>query len=161
MRDALNSGSAGTEDEVSTPAADDAIAKAAERVEAETNGKVQVINPNSMAALGIEVVDVRIKQINLPAEVSEAIYNRMRAGVKRLLVATVHRVRKRRKNCARLRTMKSPRRWRKPSAGRILRGEGDAESAKLFADAFSRIRASTPLSVACVPMRRASRAIRM
>ena len=81
VRDALNSGSAGTEDEVSTPAADDAIAKAAERVEAETNGKVQVINPNSMAALGIEVVDVRIKQINLPAEVSEAIYNRMRAEV--------------------------------------------------------------------------------
>jgi membrane protease subunit HflC len=64
VRDALNSGSAGTEDEVSTPAADDAIAKAAERVQAETNGKVPVINPNSMAALGIEVVDVRIKQPN-------------------------------------------------------------------------------------------------
>ena len=89
VRDALNSGSAGTEDEVSTPAADDAIAKAAERVEAETNGKVQVINPNSMAALGIEVVDVRIKQINLPAEVSEAIYNRMRA--EREAVARRHR----------------------------------------------------------------------
>ncbi len=89
VRDALNSGSAGTEDEVSTPAADDAIAKAAERVEAETNGKVQVISPNSMAALGIEVVDVRIKQINLPAEVSEAIYNRMRA--EREAVARRHR----------------------------------------------------------------------
>lgn len=37
------------------------------------------ININSMAALGIEVVDVRIKQINLPSEVSDAIYNRMRA----------------------------------------------------------------------------------
>nr|GFA20149.1 stomatin-like protein 2, mitochondrial [Tanacetum cinerariifolium] len=37
------------------------------------------INVNSMNALGIEVVDVRIKQINLPVEVSEAIYNRMRA----------------------------------------------------------------------------------
>ena len=49
VRDALNSGTAGTEDEVSTPAADDAIAKAAERVQAETNGKVPVINPNSMA----------------------------------------------------------------------------------------------------------------
>ena len=34
--------------------------------------------------------------------------------------------------------MKSPRRWRNLSAGRILRGEGDAEAAKLFADAFSR-----------------------
>ncbi|WP_240325709.1 SPFH domain-containing protein, partial [Enterobacter kobei] len=47
------------------------------------------INPNSMAALGIEVVDVRIKQINLPAEVSEAIYNRMRA--EREAVARRHR----------------------------------------------------------------------
>jgi membrane protease subunit HflC len=42
---------------VATPAADSAIAEAAERVQAETNGKVPVINPNSMAALGIEVVD--------------------------------------------------------------------------------------------------------
>ena len=106
VRDALNSGSAGTEDEVSTPAADDAIAKAAERVEAETNGKVQVINPNSMAALGIEVVDVRIKQINLPAEVSEAIYNRMRA--EREAVARRHRSQgqEEAENCARPRTMK-------------------------------------------------------
>ncbi|MFO5689597.1 protease modulator HflC, partial [Klebsiella pneumoniae] len=56
----------------------EAIAKAAERVQAETNGKVPVINPNSMAALGIEVVDVRIKQINLTAQESEAIYSRMR-----------------------------------------------------------------------------------
>lgn len=74
---------------------------------------MQVINPNSIAALGIEVVDVRIKQINLPAEVSEAIYNRMRAGVKRLL-AIVHRVRKggKLRDCG----LKSPRCWRKPSA---------------------------------------------
>ncbi len=78
VRDALNSGSAGTEDEVTTPAADNAIAEAAERVTAETKGKVPVYQPD-MAALGIEVVDVRIKQINLPTEVSEAIYNRMRA----------------------------------------------------------------------------------
>lgn len=139
VRDALNSGSAGTEDEVSTPAADDAIAKAAERVEAETNGKVQVINPNSMAALGIEVVDVRIKQINLPAEVSEAIYNRMRA--EREAVARRHRSQGQ-EEAEKLRatadyevtkTLAEAER-----RGRILRGEGDAESAKLFADAFSR-----------------------
>lgn len=138
VRDALNSGSAGTEDEVSTPAADDAIAKAAERVEAETNGKVQVINPNSMAALGIEVVDVRIKQINLPAEVSEAIYNRMRA--ERKAVARRHRSQGQ-EEAEKLRatadyevtkTLAEAERQ-----GRILRGEGDAESAKLFADAFS------------------------
>lgn len=44
--------------------------------------------------------------------------------------------------------------------GRIMRGEGDADAAKLFADAFSQIRASMPLSVVCAPMRIASRAIR-
>ncbi len=42
--------------------------------------------------------------------------------------------------------------------GRILRGEGDAEAAKLFADAFSRIRTSMPLSVVCARMKAASRA---
>ncbi|QCI16211.1 protease modulator HflC [Buchnera aphidicola] len=41
--------------------------------------KTSLINVNSMNALGIEVVDIRIKQINLPNEVSDAIYNRMRA----------------------------------------------------------------------------------
>jgi membrane protease subunit HflC len=138
VRDALNSGSAGTEDEVATPAADSAIAEAAERVQAETNGKVPVINPNSMAALGIEVVDVRIKQINLPAEVSEAIYNRMRA--EREAVARRHRSQGQ-EEAEKLRatadyevtkTLAESERQ-----GRIMRGEGDAEAAKLFADAFS------------------------
>ncbi len=123
---------------MATPAADDAIAKAAERVQAETNGKVPVINPNSMAALGIEVVDVRIKQINLPAEVSEAIYNRMRA--EREAVARRHRSQGQ-EEAEKLRasadyevtkTLAESERQ-----ARILRGEGDAEAAKLFADAFS------------------------
>ena len=128
VRDALNSGSAGTEDEVATPAADSAIAEAAERVQAETNGKVPVINPNSMAALGIEVVDVRIKQINLPAEVSEAIYNRRHRSqgqeeAEKLRATADYEVTK---------TLAESERQ-----GRIMRGEGDAEAAKLFADAFS------------------------
>lgn len=41
--------------------------------------KKSTINVNSMNALGIQIVDVRIKQINLPIEVSDAIYNRMKA----------------------------------------------------------------------------------
>lgn len=44
--------------------------------------------------------------------------------------------------------------------GRIMRGEGDAEAAKLFADAFSKDPTSTHSSVACVLMRTASLAIR-
>ena len=39
--------------------------------------------------LGIKVVDVRIKQINLPVEVSSSIYQRMRA--ERTAVAREHR----------------------------------------------------------------------
>lgn len=38
---------------------------------------------NGTAELGIEVVDVRVKQINLPDEVSSSIYQRMRANVMR------------------------------------------------------------------------------
>jgi len=123
---------------VATPAVDDAIAKAAQRVATETNGKVPVVNPNSMAALGIEVVDVRIKQINLPTEVSEAIFNRMRA--EREAVARRHRSQGQ-EEAEKLRatadyevtkTLAEAERQ-----GRIMRGEGDAEAAKLFADAFS------------------------
>ncbi|MTD41256.1 protease modulator HflC [Erwinia sp. CPCC 100877] len=138
VREALNSGSAGTEDEVETPAADDAIAKAAERVAKETDGKVPVINPNSMAALGIEVVDVRIKQINLPAEVSEAIYNRMRA--ERAAVARRHRSQGQ-EEAEKLRAAADYQVTRTLAEAerqaRMTRGEGDAEAAKLFADAFS------------------------
>ncbi|ALB64186.1 HflC protein [Cronobacter condimenti 1330] len=138
VREALNSGSAGTEDEVETPAADDAIASAAKRVTEETNGKVPVINPNSMAALGIEVVDVRIKQINLPAEVSEAIFNRMRA--EREAVARRHRSQGQ-EEAEKLRAAADYEVTRTLAEAerqaRILRGEGDAEAAKLFADAFN------------------------
>ncbi len=137
VRDALNSGSAGGDDEVATPAADDAIASAAARVAAETNGKVPVVNPNSMAALGIEVVDVRIKQINLPAEVSEAIYNRMRA--EREAVARRHRSQGQ-EEAEKLRAAADYEVTRTLAEAerqaRIERGDGDAEAAKLFADAF-------------------------
>ncbi len=42
-----------------------------------------------LAELGIEVIDVRVKQINLPAEVSNSIFQRMRA--ERTAVAKEHR----------------------------------------------------------------------
>lgn len=96
------------------------------------------INSNSVAALGIHVVDVRIKQINLPVEVSDAIYNRMRAEreavarsqrsqgqeeAEKLKAASDYRV---------VRTLAEAQR-----EALMIKGEGDAESAKLFADAFS------------------------
>ncbi|MBP2169510.1 protease modulator HflC [Erwiniaceae bacterium BAC15a-03b] len=137
VRDALNTGSTG-DAEIATPAADDAIASVAKRVESETNSKEPAINPNSMAALGIQVVDVRIKQINLPAEVSDAIYNRMRA--EREAVARSQRSQGQ-EEAEKLRATSDYEVTRTLAEAQrtalITRGEGDAEAAKLFADAFS------------------------
>ena len=138
VRDALNTGSAGNDDEVQTPAADDAIASAAARVERETNSSEPAPNPNSMAALGIQVVDVRIKQINLPTEVSDAIYNRMRA--EREAVARSQRSQGQ-EEAEKLRAQADYQVTRTLAEAQrqalISRGEGDGEAAKLFADAFS------------------------
>ncbi|NMP25890.1 protease modulator HflC [Rahnella sp. SAP-1] len=139
VRDALNKG---TDDEdaaaAATTEADNAIASVAKRVEQETNGKVPAVNPNSMAALGIEVVDVRIKQINLPAEVSDAIFQRMRA--EREAVARRHRSQGQ-EEAEKLRATADYEVTRTLAEAerqaRITRGEGDAQAAKLFADAFS------------------------
>jgi len=136
--DALNTGSAGQDDEVATPAADDAIASVAARVERETTGKEPTINPNSMAALGIQVVDVRIKQINLPTEVSDAIFARMRA--ERESVARSQRAQgdeEAAKVIAQADYEVAFIAAQAERQARITRGEGDAEAAKLFADAFS------------------------
>ncbi|KAA8998199.1 protease modulator HflC [Affinibrenneria salicis] len=132
VREALNTGSGETSE------ADNAIASAAARVERETSGELPSVNPNSMAALGIEVIDVRIKQINLPTEVSDAIYQRMRA--EREAVARRHRSQgqeqaeklKAAADFGVTRTLAEAERQ-----ARIIRGDGDAEAAKLFANAFS------------------------
>ncbi|MBE5253279.1 MAG: protease modulator HflC [Enterobacterales bacterium endosymbiont of Blomia tropicalis] len=138
VRDALNTGSAGNDDEIATPAADDAIASAAARVERETNSSEPAPNPNSMAALGIQVVDVRIKQINLPTEVSDAIFNRMRA--EREAVARSQRSQGQ-EEAEKLRAQADYQVTRTLAEAQrealITRGDGDAEAAKLFANAFS------------------------
>ncbi|WP_312053313.1 protease modulator HflC [Pantoea brenneri] len=138
VRDALNTGTAGSDDEIATPAADDAIASAAARVERETNSSEPAPNPNSMAALGIQVVDVRIKQINLPTEVSDAIFNRMRA--EREAVARSQRSQGQ-EEAEKLRAQADYQVTRTLAEAQrealITRGDGDAETARLFAAAFS------------------------
>ncbi|WP_158366660.1 protease modulator HflC [Candidatus Williamhamiltonella defendens] len=138
VRYALNTGT--TDDETDKTSADDAIASAAALVEKETQGKQKVtVNPNSMAALGIAVVDVRIKQINLPIEVSDAIFRRMRA--EREAVARRHRSQGQ-EEAEKLRATADYEVTRTLAEAerqaRITRGEGDATSAKLFADAFNK-----------------------
>lgn len=138
VRTALNTGTVDDGEEVAASGADDAIASAAARVEQETTGKQPPLNSNSMAALGIEVIDVRIKQINLPAEVSDAIYQRMRAERE----AVARRLRSQgQEEAEKLRASADYEVTRTLAEAerqaRITRGEGDAESAKLFASAFS------------------------
>ncbi|KGQ41609.1 protease modulator HflC [Gallibacterium anatis] len=91
----------------------------------------------STSELGIEVVDVRIKQINLPVEVSSSIYQRMRA--ERDAVAREHRSQGREKaafiqaDVDRKVTVILANANRKAQE---LRGEGDAVAAKVYADSF-------------------------
>ncbi|VFP83193.1 protease modulator HflC [Candidatus Erwinia haradaeae] len=129
VRNALNTGSASADnfEETFLPIAD------------KEHDAVSSINPNSMAVLGIQVIDVRIKQINLPTEVSDAIYARMRA--ERESVARSQRAQGA-EEAAIVRaqadytvehTLAEARRQ-----ALITEGEGDAESAKLFSDAFSK-----------------------
>ncbi|WP_457913741.1 protease modulator HflC [Candidatus Gillettellia adelgis] len=137
VRIALNTGTVDGK-EVTTTEADNAIASAAARVARETTGKQLPVNSNSMTALGIEVMDVRIKQINLPAEVSGAIYQRMRAERE----AVARRLRSQgQEEAEKLRASADYEVTRTLAAAerqaRITRGEGDAESAKLFANTFS------------------------
>ncbi|WP_237385573.1 protease modulator HflC [Xenorhabdus sp. Sc-CR9] len=133
VRNALNLGT-----DESDSSADSDIASAAARVEKETKVKQSVLNPNSMAALGIEVVDVRIKQINLPDEVSGAIYQRMRA--EREAVARRHRsqgLEEAEKVRATADKQATEIKAEANSQALVLRGEGDAQATKLFADVFS------------------------
>ena len=127
VRDALNKGTSDTPVPVD-PA----------NTELPTDNKLPLANANSMAELGIEVIDVRIKQINLPAEVSGAIYQRMRA--EREAVARRHRSQgqeQAEKNRALADYLVTKTLAEAEREARMTRGAGDATAARLFADAFS------------------------
>ena len=93
----------------------------------------------SATELGIEIVDVRIKQINLPPEVSNSIYQRMRA--ERNAVAKLHRS-EGRKEAETIRAKADREVAIKVAAAerdaRKLKGEGDAEATRIYAEAYSR-----------------------
>lgn len=93
----------------------------------------------SSSDLGIEVLDVRVKQINLPLEVSNFIFERMRT--ERLEVAKAHRSEGQEQAeiiradvDARITVMLA----KAEKESQTLRGEGDAEAAKLYANAFNK-----------------------
>jgi membrane protease subunit HflC len=90
------------------------------------------------AELGIEVVDVRVKKIDLPPEVSESVYQRMRAERERVardLRAKGSEAAERiRADADRQRTVTLAEAYKESEQ---LRGEGDAKAAEVYASAFN------------------------
>jgi len=89
--------------------------------------------------LGVEIVDVRIKRINLPDEVSGSVYLRMQAERQRVAnelrsqgTEKAERIRSAADREVQVILAEAE------SKGQILRGEGDAIAAKTFADAFNK-----------------------
>jgi membrane protease subunit HflC len=94
---------------------------------------------SSSDELGISIVDVRVKQINLPAEISKSIFNRMRA--ERAAAAREYRSEGQeqaeiiRANVdAKVTVMLAD----AERNARQLRGEGDAQAAQIYAQTYSK-----------------------
>lgn len=94
---------------------------------------------SSREDLGIDVVDVRIKAINLPTEVSNSIYERMRA--ERTAVAKEHRSQGQEQSEIIRATIDAKVTVMLAEAQKnafTLRGEGDALAAKIYSDAYGK-----------------------
>lgn len=95
------------------------------------------VNANA-ADLGVEVVDVRVKKIDLPPEVSDSVYQRMRAERERvardLRAKGAEAAERIRADADRQRTVTIAEAYKEAEE---IRGEGDAKAAEIYARAFS------------------------
>lgn len=109
---------------------------AAER--AEFTGEIIKISEPSTRGLGLQLVDVRVKKIDLPEEVSDSVFNRMRQDfdrqAKQLRAEGDENAEKLRSQADRERTEILAEAYREAE---ITRGEGDAKSAEIYAKAYS------------------------
>ncbi len=110
---------------------------AAER--AEFIGEILKLAGESVAQLGLTLVDVRVKRIDLPDEVSESVYNRMRQDF--LRVASGLRA-EGDEQAQRIRAEAERERTETLAIGNrdaeIIRGQGDAKAAEIYARAYQR-----------------------
>jgi len=99
---------------------------------------INVLANKQVKAFGIEVVDVRIKRIELPPEVSQSVYQRMESERQR--IAQDYRSRgqeeaqKIRAKAEKERTIILATAYRDSEK---IRGQGDAKSAEIYAKAFN------------------------
>jgi len=99
--------------------------------------KALISAESSREELGIEVIDVRIKAINLPTEVSASIFDRMRA--ERTAVAKEHRSQGQEQSEIIRATIDAKVTVMLAEAQKSafeVRGEGDATAAKVYADSY-------------------------
>ena len=110
---------------------------AAER--AEFTGEILKITENPTGGLGLELVDVRVKKIDLPDEVSESVFLRMRQDfdrqAKELRARGAESAEKLRAEADRERTEIIAQAYRDSE---IIRGDGDAKAADIYAKAYER-----------------------
>jgi membrane protease subunit HflC len=97
------------------------------------------LNRTVLESLGIEVVDVRVKRIDLPQEVSGPVFRRMTAErekeARELRSTGKEKAEKIRAAADRQRTIELANAYRDAEE---LRGEGDAEAAKIYASAYQK-----------------------
>ena len=95
------------------------------------------LNRTVLDSLGIEVIDVRVKRIDLPQEVSGPVFRRMTAErekeARELRSTGKEKAEKIRASADRERTIELANAYRDAEE---LRGEGDAEAAKIYAAAY-------------------------
>jgi modulator of FtsH protease HflC len=102
-------------------------------------GPLEIEANKAAKELGIRIVDVRLKRIDLPAEVASSVYQRMEA--ERARVAADFRARGKeageriRANADRERTVILANAYRQ---AQIVRGQGDAKAAEIYAKAYNK-----------------------
>lgn len=97
------------------------------------------LNQVALQELGVEVVDIRVKQVDLPADVRQSVYERMKT--ERQQEAREHRARGKelaegiRASADREKIIIESEAYRQAE---IIRGEGDAEATSIYAKAYDK-----------------------
>jgi membrane protease subunit HflC len=105
---------------------------------AQFTGEILKLSSDSATRLGVRLIDVRVKKIDLPVTVSESVFSRMRQDferqAKKLRAEGEGNAQELRANAERERTVIIADAYREAE---IIKGEGDARSADIYARAYT------------------------
>lgn len=112
----------------------DVVSGARDKIMAEVQKKADA----DMRTIGVEIIDVRLKRVDLPAEVSEAVYRRMETERKRvaneLRSEGAAEAEKIKADADRQREVIVAEAYRD---AQVIKGEGDARAAEIYGRAFN------------------------